>query len=252
MTDVDSRIPRELIGTLPSSPAEERNWQFTVFPDWQKTFLTIADACALISQPTKILQQHNRGIVLLIQQHEKQFIAKRSLTQETRWWAQLTSIYRDGEGARTLHSMQQLHELGLPVPEPVLILEKKRWGLTVASWAVYRYLKGETCSFAHSAQIARTLKALHEKGWVHRDPHVWNFLLHHGEIRILDCARARSWNSRYAKMYDVVLLDKCSSGSAEQYGVSERDWVYRLAKFHNRGIQSWRKIKRKVRFWRVH
>ncbi len=247
---VESQFPHDLIGHFPTSEEEEQQWQLTAFSAWQVDFPTIADACRFLARPAKILQRHNRGIVFLIRHRGESFIAKRSLRQEFRWWAQLTSVYRRGEGTRTFRTMQQLYELGLPTPEPVLVLEKKRFGMTIASWSVYHYMEGETCSFEHSGQIAHTLKMLHEKGWVHRDPHVWNFLLHQGRIKILDCDKARPWSSTYAQMYDVVLLDKCSPGSAKQYGVPEGYWVYRLARFHNRMIQLWRKIKRTVRFWR--
>ncbi len=236
---------------LPISAEEEAGWHLAVFPDWQLTFYQITDVGQLLSHPQHIIQQTKHSLVLLVSYNQIPFIAKRSLTQERRLWAQLTSLYRRGEGTRTLRNMHKMYTLGLPVPEPVLVLEKHRLGCVVASWSVYRYLEGETCTFDHAPQIARTLKQMHQLGWVHRDPHVWNFLEYHGEIRILDCARARPWRGKYAQMYDVVLLDKCVAGSASHYGISENDWVYRLAKRYNLLLQWWRKAKRTLRFWRT-
>ena len=233
--------------SLPQGRESERGWHLHVFPTWQKTFRSIADVCTILQNPEKILQGNNRGIVLLVRHKNLLFIAKRSLIQENRRWAQFTSVYRQGEGTRTLRSMAQMYEAGLPVPEPVLVLEKKRFGFVVASWSVYRYLEGQPCTCAQAAQVAATLKNIHQHGWVHRDPHVKNFLIHHGEIRFIDCARARPWHSRYAQMYDVVLLNNCCPGSLQQYGISAVSRVYRLAKFQNNMIKRWRKIKRHVR-----
>ncbi|MCP4406096.1 MAG: hypothetical protein GY801_53490 [bacterium] len=242
--------PLEVEQHLPLRPEQQKSWDLQVFPASRLMFPTVSSAARILLQPLKILQHTKYSLVLLLEHEERRFIAKRSLNQERRRWTQFTSLYRKGEGTRAMRILQQLYECGLPVPEPVLVLEKTRWGFTIASWSVYRYLEGETCGFEHSAQIARRLKTLHEKGWVHRDPHVWNFLCHQGEIRILDCARARPWSSKYAQMYDVLLLDKCSPGSAAFYGVSESDPVYRLAKFQNLQLQRWRRIKRTLRFWR--
>ncbi|PID58214.1 hypothetical protein CSB45_03870 [candidate division KSB3 bacterium] len=240
----------ELERQLPLLEEERKNWQLHVLPAWQTTFSGFDHVCRSLLHPRKVLQQTQYSLVLLLEQDGRQFIAKRSLTQERRFWTQLTSLYRKGSATRMMRTLQQMYEDGLPVPEPVLVLEKKRWGMTLVSWGVYRYLEGETCRFEHSAQIAETLQSLHAKGWIHRDPHVWNFLFHQGQIRILDCERARPWTSTYAQMYDVVLLDKCSPGSAAFYGVSTDNRVYRLAKFQNTQLQRWRRAKRVIRFWR--
>ena len=242
--------PIELKQHLPLCSEQGRGWGVQVFPGWESYFSTIPDVGRILSSPKKILQYTKYSLVLLLEYEGQKFIAKRSLNQERRLWTKFTSLYRQGEGVRTMRTLNRMYTCGLPVPEPVLVLEKKRRGFTIASWSVYRYLEGETCGFEHSAQIAQALKMMHGKGWVHRDPHVWNFLDHKGQIQILDCERARPWSSKYAQMYDVVLLDKCSPGSAAFYGVSIHDPVYRLARFQNLQLQRWRRIKRLLRFWR--
>jgi tRNA A-37 threonylcarbamoyl transferase component Bud32 len=226
---------------------EEKAWNLHVFPAWKELFRNMKEVCDILATPVEIIQANNRTIVCLVCHNNTFFVAKRSLTQENRRWTKLTSCYRKGEGTRTLGNMNRLYSLGLPVPEPVLVLEKKRYGFVVVSWSLYRYLKGEPCTCPQSDRIAEILREIHKKGWVHRDPHVKNFLLHEGKIGIIDCARARPWRSKYAQMYDVVLLNKCCPGSLKHYGISETYWVYRLAKLHNNVIKLWRRIKRKVR-----
>ena len=232
---------------LPNSPEQEREWRLHVFPAWRQMFASVAQVCQFLRQPERTLQQNSRGVVLLIRHKGRHFIAKRSLRQERRWWSQFTSLYRGGEGARSSRNLARLVEAGLPVAQPVFALERRRFGMTVASWDCYEYLEGITCACEQAGEIAAMLRRLHAAGWVHRDPHVQNFLRYDGELRILDCARARPWRSRYAQMYDVVLLDNCCPGSVALYGVSERDPVFRLAKAQNNLIKFWRRVKRRLR-----
>ena len=232
---------------LPNSPEQEREWRLHVFPAWRQAFASLAQICHLLRNPERVLQQNSRGVVLLIQREGRRFIAKRSLRQERRWWSQFTSLYRGGEGARSSQNLARLVEAGLPVAQPVFVLERRRFGMTVASWDCYEYVEGITCTCEQAGEIAAMLRRLHAAGWVHRDPHVQNFLRYDGELRILDCARARPWRSRYAQMYDVVLLDNCCPGSVALYGVSERDPVFRLAKTQNNVIKFWRRVKRRLR-----
>ena len=229
------------------------HWHLQVCPPWQAAFPTLATVFELLSRPAQVLQENNRGVVFLMRHRGTLLVAKRSKIQENKRWAQLTSLYRKGEGARLIANMTRLYALGLPVPEPVLVLEQKRAGFVVASWSVYRYLEGQACTCAESPLIAKMLEEIHARGWVHRDPHVKNFLWDGAYIRIIDCARARPWRFRYAQMYDVVLLDKCCPGSRTSYDLtSAAARVYRLAKFHNNLIVRWRRLKRMLRNAKIH
>lgn len=225
----------------------ESHWHLYVHPLWKDTFHNPEQILRVLLKPEKVIHENDRGLVLLIRYHNKLFVAKRSKIQENRYWAQFTSLYRQGEGARMLQSMTQLYALGLPVPEPVLFMEKKRYGFVVASWSIYRYVEGRSCTRAQVHLVAETLKKIHQQGWVHRDPDVNNFLWNGEDIYIIDCARARPWGSRYHKMYDVVLLNKCCPGSLKDYGISRTYWLYRIAKFNNTLVILWRKIKYQIR-----
>lgn len=222
-------------------------WKLSVFPQWKDTFPHIDEVFNILANPVRIIQENDRGIVKLIRHNDTLFIAKRSMIQENRRWAQFTSFYRKGEGTRTLRNMAGMYALGLPVPEPVFVLEKMTFGFVVASWSLYRYLEGTPCTCSESHLIADTLRKIHRKGWVHRDPHVKNFLWDGEKICIIDCARARPWQSEYAQIYDVVLFNNCCPGSLKQYGISETHRVYRFAKFRNNTMKFWRRVKRKIR-----
>jgi tRNA A-37 threonylcarbamoyl transferase component Bud32 len=212
-------------------------------------FRSVEQVVALLQSPEKVLQENSRGAVYLIHYQGQRFIAKRSKRQEQRKWIQFTSLYRGGEGARTLRNLARLYELGLPVSEPVLTLEERRYGCVVASWIVYCYVEGDACTCADAPDIAELLQQIHSVGWVHRDPHVKNFLKHDDQLFMIDFARARPWPRRYAQMYDVVLLNNCCPGSLSDYGIAASYPWYRLAKAQNNLVKFWRRLKRVIRFW---
>jgi len=226
------------------------DWTLTVAPAWKASLGDPARVLALLQSPDTLVQENDRGSVSIVRHGEAVLVVKRSKTQERRRWIQLLSIYRGGEGARAFRNMRRLHEAGLLVPEPVLALERTRWGFVVVSWHAYRHLHGQACTCADAALIALSLARLHERGWVHRDPHVRNFLKDDNRVSIIDCARARPWRCSYAQRYDVVLLNKCCPGSREFYpGFSASDPLYVLAQWQNNWIVLWRRVKRAVRGW---
>jgi hypothetical protein len=235
---------------LPERPVMHANWILTVAPAWSTSLGDAVRVLDRLQHPDTKVQENDRGSVSFHRIGGDVLVAKRSFTQERRRWVQLTSIYRGGEGARAFRNIRRLQAAGLPVPEPVLTLERKRWGFVVASWHAYRYLEGRVCTCADADLIARALKDLHEHGWVHRDPHVRNFLREGDRASIIDCAKARPWRSTYAQRYDLVLLNKCCPGARDVYpGFSASDWRYGMAQRHNNWVVRWRRVKRTVRGW---
>ena len=233
---------------LPGRAEIHDHWTLTVAPAWEAALGDAAAVLELLRHPETLIQENDRGTVSVVQVEGAVLVVKRSRIQEQRRWIQLHSLYRGGEGLRAFRNLGRLREAGLRVPEPVLALEQTRCGFVVASWHAYRYLDGDACTCGDAALIARTLKQLHDCGWVHRDPHVRNFLKHGGEAGIIDCAKARPWRSGYARRYDLVLLNKCCPGARAFYpGFSTSDPLYVLAQRHNNWIVLWRRIKRRVR-----
>lgn len=228
---------------------QQDGWTLTVFSGWERQFASIPRVRALLESPGTMLQENSRGSVGVVHDNGQAFVVKRSKRQERNFWIQLTSLYRRGEATRTLRNLERLCEAGLPVPPPVLVLEHQRFGRVVASWGVYGYLEGEVCTCADVPRIAALLQRLHHCGWVHRDPHVQNFLQHGERLFLIDCARARPWPWRYAQMMDVVLLNNCCPGSLGVYGVSASAPLYRFAKMHNNLLKWWRRLKRRFRPW---
>ena len=229
-------------------PPTRSPWTLTVAPAWRHRFPDAASALAAFERDGFLVHENDRGATFQVLVDGQSLVAKRSTRQESGLWARITSVYRHGEGWRAYQHLAGLRAAGIPVPEPVLAIERRRFGFVVGSWHAYRYVEGVTCSCAEAPLVARALASLHDRGWVHRDPHVRNFIREGDRLWIIDCLRARPWRSRYARWYDVVLLNKCCPGARVHYpGFDERDVRFRLAQRHNDWIVRWRRFKRRAR-----
>ena len=224
------------------------DWILTVAPAWKGTFRQPAETLARLRDAATLIHENDRGTTSLFSVEDVRLVAKRSKRQERLLWIRVISLALGGEGARAFRNMSRLRHAGLPVPEPVLTLERVRLGFVLESWHVYRHVEGEPCTCADAARAARALEAVHACGWVHRDPHVGNFLKDGERTHIIDWAKARHWPFAYARRYDVVLLDKCCPGARLMYaGWRDEDLWSRLARLHNGWMVRWRAIKRGVR-----
>lgn len=227
---------------------DDDHWTLDVAPDWASSFGDVTQVLAFLRSPGDLIQEHDRGWVYRGQAAGRAIVVKRSKTQERRAWPILTSVYRGGEGSRTFRNLTRLERAGVAVPAPIFALERRRAGFVVESWHACEYLDGMACTCADAPRVAVALRALHDRGWVHRDPHVKNFLRAGDTIRVIDWSKAQPWRSTYARRYDLVLLNKCCPGAAAFYPeFDEADVPYRLARRHNAWIVGWRRVKRLVR-----
>ena len=105
--------------------------------------------------------------------------------------------------------LRSLHAAGLPVPAPLalarladgdqLLAMEFLPGRTLDPRALESGARGRRVLGAVGAVIAR----LHGEGWVHRDLHTENLLVHEDEVVLLDLQRARRSTSAAARLRDV-------------------------------------------------
>lgn len=213
-----------------------------------KPGLASLDAVVALAATGTLVHDSARSRVAVARHEGATLVVKRSRRQETSRWIQLTSLWRAGEGVRTHRLLSRLEAAGLPVPAPVAAFDRRQRGLVVESWLVYRLVAGEACDCTDAPAVAALLRQMHDAGWVHRDPHVGNFLRTPAGLSMIDVGTARARRSAFARAFDVVLLDKCCPGSAELYpGYDRRAPWSRLARLWSRTLVGWRRIKARVR-----
>ena len=199
--------------------------------------------------PIKVLRDDKRSRVLLCDSlHGAQtgpWVVKRPAEKDNSFWIRLTTLYRRGEAHRMFSSAQDMAVSGIPVPDAIMQFERRRFGMIVESWYVYRYVSGKRCEEKQLPQVISILNMLHHRGLYHGDPHPNNWLQSDDGVVALDM-NPRSKNAPgFWRAYDFVLLERHSSKVVGLINVDSMDWY--LAKAYLALIQKWRKTKSLVK-----
>jgi hypothetical protein len=224
-------------------------WRLEVAPGWREVVGGTRDALDLLDrEPAAVVSDGPRARLTLVLHERGLLVVKRSRLERASRWRRFWTLVRPSDGRRGFANQLRLRALDLPVPEPVLALERRRFGTVTDSWHVYRHVEGRPCGVGEAGAIAETLGRLHARGWVHRDPHVANFLRDGLGVVILDCGRARPSRSPWARAMDLVLLEKCCRGQgAPAPPIGAPRALVALARAHSRALVGWRSLKRRAR-----
>ncbi len=214
---------------------------------WRALVRSRADLLA-IAAAGRVVHDTPRSLVVVADTPAGPLVVKRSRRQERSRWLQATGWWRHGEGVRAFDLLARLAADGLPVPEPVAAADTRRGGFVVASWLAYRLVEGTPGTCEDAPAVARVLARMHALGWVHRDPHVRNFLRSDDRLVLLDVVSVRRRHSSWARAYDYALLEKCCPRwRADAAGVPVAASWLRLARVGCRAMVAWRALKRRVR-----
>lgn len=237
------------------------SWSYLAAP-WLGQAL--GDPAALGSQllatpPDRVLRDDQRSRVLLLERVPEgapaeclklspgPWVLKRPLWRDGRGWNRLVSWFRPGEMRRAFHSAARMLELGLATPRPLMLMERRRWGLLVESWLVYEYVEGTPLGEAHWPLVVEALCRLHAAGLRHGDPHLANWLAtSDGQVVALDPGLKRLCPLRADDAYDFVLLRNCQPRILPWLPLRD-SWKWRVAEVRNSLVQEWRAFKRRRR-----
>ncbi len=199
--------------------------------------------------PIKVLRDDRRSRVLLCDSlsgaQTGPWVVKRPVEKDDSFWIRLTTLYRRGEANRMFSSAQDMIVSGIPVPDAIMQFERRRFGMIVESWFVYRYVPGKRCEERHLPQVISVLNMLHHKGLYHGDPHPNNWLQSDDGVVALDMNPRSKKAHGFWRAYDFVLLERHSSKVVGLIDVDSMNW--HLAKAYLALIQKWRTIKYNVK-----
>jgi len=117
------------------------------------------------------LKDDRRSLVKLGTMNHGQVIAKQPRDKNRRKWMRFLSLFGPAEARRTFIALLEFKAKGIESLEPICLLEKRRYGMVIDSWLLYKYREGKPSTECHIPQIVEQLKALHRHGYQHQDPH---------------------------------------------------------------------------------
>ncbi|MFA7331257.1 MAG: hypothetical protein WC326_09300 [Candidatus Delongbacteria bacterium] len=239
------------------------SWRIRTAP-WARPFIGDAPALgrlllAATRHPDQRLRDDARSRVLLLREAPAgtppelihaapaPWVLKRPLWRDGRAWNRLVSLFQPGEMCRAFRAGLLLLESGVATPRPLLLLERRRWGLLVESWLVYEYVEGGPVTERQWPRVVEILSHLHAAGLCHRDPHLANWLVAtDGQVVALDPGPRRLRPLLADDAYDFVLLRNCRPEILPLLPL-QGSWKWRVAEARNAAVQGWRRWKRRLR-----
>jgi hypothetical protein len=222
-------------------------WRLRLAPGAEAVAESVLQRSSLPGPVAQVMRDDERSFVGVLEVGGVAVVAKRPRAQDRRAWIRWTTLWRPGHAFRALSAMWQLRRAGVPVPRPLLALERRRGGMVRESWLLYEFAPGRHCTEAEFPQIIGALRRLHALGWVHGDPQWRNFVSDGERVCLLDATPIRTPFGRVSQAYDFVLLCNSDRRFAPLVPLAPGDPALHLARAYDRWVHAWRRVKRWVR-----
>jgi len=162
--------------------------------------------------PVKEFTKTYRSHVVLIAPKGEKIIFKLSRRERFIFLRHLRTLIKDSEAFETLRSTRRLHKMGLlEIYNPFLAMEKRRWNMIEATILLYDYVEGPDCAEYGEASVPLVVKALkkcHAMGCRHSDATPKNFIIHDGQVKMIDSRFKRNVLGRFGEYCDFMRLEE--------------------------------------------
>ena len=225
-----------------------KGWRLLVFGD--KTLYPLVDDIIenkLQGYLIKELKNNSRSRVLLIDLQGQKAVLKSPREKNTNKWIRFTTLYRRGEAFKVVRYLDKLIRRGFHTNKPLLAMEKRRFGMVVDSWILYKFKPGKTCDDSHYPSIVKTLNSFHEKNLLHGDPHVDNFMTTDQGIFTLDAKPKKPILGAISKYYEFLYLKKSAPDIEKHFNLPQNRLAYKIAHTYSSIYWLWRKSKKRRR-----
>ncbi len=176
----------------------------------------------------KKLKEDQRSRVCLIEIENNRYVYKEPIEKNKKSWQRFLSIFRGGESKREFLNCEKIKKLGFLGPEPVLALEKKSFLMTVDSFFLMEYIEGKHAKIDDVELVIKNLKAIHEKGYLHGDSQLSNFIIRDNSVYLIDCKLSRNLAGLMGKIGEFIYLEKsCYRNIESGY---EKTFLYKFLK----------------------
>ncbi len=196
------------------------------------------------------LKDHHRSKVRRIRYKGKELVVKTPLEKNRRLWIRFTTLFRKGEAFKNIKGMQLLALQHIPSTLPVMAAECRRFGMVTDSWLVYEYLDGISCfgREEHFPAVVALLKEMHDKGILHGDSQLQNFLFSGGRVRVID-ANPKPVRTPFQTAYEFAYLRKSWPAIETYFGAVAGSSWYRIARRYlafDRGLARMRRSLKRL------
>lgn len=198
----------------------------------------------------KILKDDQRSYVALLEIDGKRVVYKEPREKNSNSWQRFLSIFRRGESSREFESGEKIFRNGFLGAKPILAIEKFQGKKVVFSFFLMEYIDAHHALLKDLDLVQRELNKIHDKGYLHKDSQLPNFMILEDEIYLIDCKLSRNYWGIFGKIWEFIYLEKsCHSDVKLKY--SDK-FLYRFLKKYDQlseKLNYYRKqIKRKLKF----
>lgn len=191
----------------------------------------------------KVLKDSSRSYVALLKLDSKQYIYKQPREKNTRKWQRFLSYFRGSESRREGLQMQEIENNLFLGPKFRYAYEKKRFGMVFDSYLLYDYIEGKEATQADATKVLDCLQHIHQKGFLHGDSQISNFLCKEDAVYLIDSKFHRNHYGALGRAYEIYYLElSCPDITLE---VDRSTLSYNIAKAWKEIKEYW--VKRKTR-----
>lgn len=163
----------------------------------------------------EVFKNDQRSYVALIEIDGKKYVLKRPIEKNTRKWQRFLSIFRGSESKREYENIRRINELGFNGATPYLAVEEKKGLMVVDSYLLYSYLEGREGKTKDVELISKELKKIHQKGYLHGDSQVMNFLINGEKAYLIDTKLMRNKYGKFGEVYEFIYLEESCDRAIE-------------------------------------
>ncbi len=238
MVLLNNIIARNII----TRPIYYQDWTIYIAPYWEDKITDIAHFWRAMNSASKIKCHNDKSSLSTFTFKEQSLVVKNPTQKDRNLWQRIISPIRDSEAKRDFTNSLDLLSKNLPVAEPVLYSERRKYGFLIESRFVATRIFGKVCSNPNRYMLLDSLSKLHSFGFVHGDPHIYNFLCTDQKAFILDLSKIKKSNNALLKAIDLALLEKSTPGILPDY----QPFIFKIANFLVQSARRYRETKRKI------
>lgn len=178
----------------------------------------------------KNLKNDNRSYVSLIEINGEKLIYKIPKEKNENKWQRFLSIFRGGESEREFKNCEKILKNNFYGPKPIFYKEICMYGMVISSYLLMEYIDGEIADYSNEniKKISNLLKIIHERGFLHGDAQLSNFMLKDNKVYLIDCKLKKKIFGKYSEFKEFIYLEKSCYKNID--GFNKHDIMYKIAK----------------------